>query len=125
MTSLDTRTKIRILTARDLVWMPAETNTDEKEPAGQECTAFESLDGRFSIGLWHRDAQRRQFTRPYDEVALILEGDVTLHVDGGPPLHAGAGDVVVTPAGSSARWESGAPVRKLWAIYDTRNASSG
>jgi uncharacterized cupin superfamily protein len=120
MASASTTSEIKVLTARDLVWTAAETNADEKEPAGRECTAFESIDRRFSIGLWHRDEQRRHFTRPYDEVALILEGDVTLYLEGGAPLRASAGDIVVTPAGSSARWESSAPVRKLWAIYDTR-----
>jgi uncharacterized cupin superfamily protein len=120
MASLRTSPQIQIVTARDLVWAAAETNPDEKEAPGEESTVFESLDRRFSIGFWQRDAQRRHFTRPYDEIALILEGEVTLHVDGDRALRARAGDVVVTPAGSSARWESSAPVKKLWAIYDTR-----
>ncbi len=116
-TSSATSADISIVSASDLIWTTTSPNGDETGSPEYEANVYKSLDGRFSTGLWRRDQQHREFVRPYDEVALILEGEPALHLADGRVLQARAGDLIVTPRGSAARWVSDAPVRKLWMVY--------
>jgi uncharacterized cupin superfamily protein len=109
---------IRVIRASDASWSESARNPEETDPPGREFTAAESPDGRFQVGLWERDVQRRHFVRPYHEVAIILEGEVEIELDDGVVLRAGPGDIIDTPKGSSGFWRSSAKVRKLWAIYE-------
>jgi uncharacterized cupin superfamily protein len=112
------KTAIRVIKPDDVVWSEAARNPEETDPPGGEFTAAGSPDGKFNVGYWHRDVQRRHFVRPYHEVALILEGEVEIELDDGTVLRAGPGDILDTPKGSSGYWRSLAPVRKLWSIYE-------
>lgn len=47
---------------------------------------------------------------PYDEVFIVTEGRVRYHVDG-TAIEAGAGDVVLAPAGTHHRFENLGPGR--------------
>ncbi len=41
----------------------------------------------------------------YDkEICLLLEGEVTITLDGGEPVKFGKGDLVVFPAGMQCKW---------------------
>lgn len=110
--------EIRVITTGDVRWCEAYRNDDEEEAPGCEFQAAESPDGKFSVGYWERDEQRRHFERPYHEVALILEGEVEIELDDGRVLRAGPGDILDTPKGSRGFWRNLSPVRKLWAIYE-------
>lgn len=57
------------------------------------------------------------FERPCDEVAPILSGAAMVETDDGRALTLGAGDVLVTPMGSSGIWRAREPVRKFWVVY--------
>ena len=57
------------------------------------------------------------FDREYHEVAYMIEGAVEIETDDGRVLRAGAGDVIVTPEGSSGLWRARTPVRKFWAVH--------
>jgi len=85
---------------------------------GAERSAFTSADARFTTGLWERDPDTWSFERPYDEVALILEGDADIVTDDGRTLTVGAGDVLVTPKGSAGTWVIRERIVKFWVIYD-------
>lgn len=115
MTDFDT--KVRIFRAADAEWIESARNPEETAPPGRESNAFVSQDGRFEFGLWERETQDRSFVRPYDEVALILEGTVEITCEDGTVLVANAGDTIVTPKGSRAHWRSLGPARKVWAVY--------
>ena len=114
----DKTPQIRVVKPADVVWSEAARNPEETDPPGGEFTAAASPDGKFSVGYWRRDVQRRPVVRPYHEVALILEGEVEIELDDGTVLRAGPGDILDTPKGSSGYWRSLTPVRKLWAIYE-------
>ena len=47
----------------------------------------------------------------------MIEGAVEIETDDGRVLRAGAGDVIVTPEGSSGLWRALTPVRKFWAVH--------
>ena len=48
-------TKIRVIKPGDVIWDEALRSADEPEAPGQEFVASESVDDRFSFGLWRRD----------------------------------------------------------------------
>ena len=110
--------QIKVIKPADVVWSEAARNPEETDPPGGEFTAAGSPDGKFNVGYWRRDVQRRPFVRPYHEVALILEGEVEIELDDGTVLRAGPGDILDTPKGSGGFWRSLKPVRKVWAIYE-------
>jgi ethanolamine utilization protein EutQ (cupin superfamily) len=52
-----------------------------------------------TTGFWEREPDTWSFERPYDEVALILEGDADIVTDDGRTLTVGPGDGIA-PGGS-------------------------
>ena len=110
--------KIRVIKPEDVIWEESMHGADEHEAPGQEFTAAQSADDRFSFGLWRRDAQSRHFERPYYEIAYIIEGQVEITDDDGELLIAGPGDILITPQGSKGYWKNLTPVKKVWGIYE-------
>jgi len=98
-------------------WTDTPLLPDEIDPPGRELEAFRSPDGRFSFGTWERAIQERPFTRPFDEVMLILDGGIELTLDDGSVITAGSGEILVTPRGTSGTWRNLGPTRKVWAMY--------
>ena len=115
-------TKIRVIKPEDVIWDEALRTPEESEAPGQEFTAAESADERFSFGLWRRDEQSRHFERPYHEIAYIIEGQVEITDDDGELLVAGPGDILITPQGSKGYWKNLSPVKKVWGIYEEAGA---
>ena len=97
-------------------WTEAPRGPEEAEAPGKEFTAFAA--GPFSAGFWQRDEQARHFVRPYHEIAYIIEGEVEITMDDGQMVHAGPGDILITPKGSSGYWRNVSSVRKFWAILE-------
>lgn len=95
-----------------LVDPPGELGT-----GGSEADVFATPDGAFVTGLWEREPDTWSFVRPYDEVALILAGAAEIETDDGVRHTVGAGDVLVTPKGSSGTWHITEKIVKFYAIY--------
>jgi hypothetical protein len=68
--------------------------------------------------LWEREPDTWPFERPYDEVAVILQGAADIETEDGRVLSVGPGDVFVTPKGTKGVWHIKETVVKLFAIYD-------
>jgi len=100
----------------DIPWSVSDVPADDGYAPGREIIAF--ADGPFAAGLWERDRIDRDFQRDIDEVALILSGEAEITTEDGVRLHAGPGDVFVTPRGSRGHWRASAPLRKFWATYE-------
>ena len=113
---MSTPLSIRVCKPSEMDWSEAWHGPDETEAPGTDATAFEV--GPFSVGLWQRDAQCRDFERPYHEIAYIIEGEVEVTTTCGEVLRAGPGDILVTPKGSKGTWRSLSPVRKFWAVFE-------
>ena len=107
---------VSVVAKGDVVWSEAFRGPDEAEAPGGEFTAF--VAGSFSTGFWQRDEQVRRFERPYHEIAYIIEGEVEVTMDDGQMVHAGPGDILITPKGSSGHWRNLSPVKKFWAIFE-------
>jgi uncharacterized cupin superfamily protein len=111
-------TTMRVIGATEPVkWITLENEPGDQNPPGQEWYAWRNPDARFSTGVWRREPETGTFDRDYHEVACMIEGDVEIEADDGRVLRAGAGDVIVTPEGSSGLWRALTPVRKFWAVH--------
>jgi hypothetical protein len=111
-------TTMRVIGANDPVeWITLDNLPGDESAPGQEWYAWRNPDAKFSTGVWRRDPETGEFDREYHEVACLLEGDVEIETDDGRVLHAGPGDVIVTPEGSSGIWRASSPVRKFWAVH--------
>jgi uncharacterized cupin superfamily protein len=111
---------IRVIKAGDhegFSWAEIPVDPGDPNPPGEEVVSFRSADGRFSFGIWRRVPETGPMEPPYDEIAVIIEGEVELHETDGTVHRAGPGDVIVTPKGSKATWKALSPVKKFWAVY--------
>jgi uncharacterized cupin superfamily protein len=99
-------------------WRALVDPPGEVPSAGREADVFSAADGAVTTGFWEREPDTWSFERPYDEVALILEGDADIVADDGRTLTVGPGDVLVTPKGSAGTWVIRERIVKFWVIYD-------
>jgi uncharacterized cupin superfamily protein len=99
-------------------WAPLQDPPGEAGTGGADTTAFTSPDGRFTVGLWTRDPDTWSFERPYDEVALILEGRGAMEADDGRVHELRPGAIVVTPNGAKGTWRIEEPITKCFVIYE-------
>jgi len=98
-------------------WIEVERPPGDEAEPGEEWVAFRSGDRRFSVGLWHGDPETGRMELTYDEVACLIEGEVDVRTDDDRVLSVGAGDVLVTPNGTSGLWQAKSRVEKLWAVH--------
>lgn len=111
-------TAMRVIGANAPVeWITLENAPGDENPPGQEWYAWRNPDAKFSTGVWRREPETGGFDREYHEVACLIEGDVEIETADGRVLRAGAGDVLVTPQGSSGAWRARTPVTKFWAVH--------
>lgn len=61
---------------------------------------------------WSKEVSSFPWTYGEQEVAYVLEGEVTVTPSGGAPVSFGKGDLVTFPAGMSCTWEVKQPLRK-------------
>jgi uncharacterized protein len=62
---------------------------------------------------WSKEVSSFPWSYNSQEIAYILEGEVTVTPkNGGPPVSFGAGDLVTFPAGLSCTWEVKKALRK-------------
>ena len=100
-----------------VAWVALETSPDDPNPPGEEWYAFRNPSGTFSTGVWRRVPETGPMDMSYDEVAILIEGEVEVELPGGEMLSAGPGDVLASPVGSRATWRALSPVRKFWAVH--------
>ena len=68
--------------------------------------------GVTSWSTWSKEVSTFPWTYSEQEVAYVLEGEVTVTPTGGAPVHFGKGDLVTFPAGMACTWEVKKPLRK-------------
>ncbi|PKO25630.1 MAG: cupin [Betaproteobacteria bacterium HGW-Betaproteobacteria-8] len=68
--------------------------------------------GVSSWPTWSKEISTFPWTYSEQEIAYILEGEVTVTPKDGPAVSFGAGDLVTFPPGLSCTWEVKKPLRK-------------
>ena len=112
-------TTIRVVRSGEReAWLPLVDPPGKQGSSGREADVFSTAGGALTTGFWERDPDTWSFERPYDEVALILEGDADVVTADGRTLTVGPGDVLVTPRGSTGTWVIRKRIVKFWVIYD-------
>jgi uncharacterized cupin superfamily protein len=68
--------------------------------------------------IWEKEVS--EFPWEYDEkeICYLLEGEVTVTPNDGPPVRFGKGDLVVFPEGMKCRWKITKAVRKHYKFGD-------
>lgn len=90
----------------------------EGEPVARSLPLTQSADGHFTSGLWECTDGKFDFTYRCDEIIRLLEGAVTIELDGAQRT-LGPGDVAYFPQGATARWTVHGYVKKF-AIFSVR-----
>jgi uncharacterized cupin superfamily protein len=98
-------------------WTELERPPGDTAPPGLETILFRSEDRRFSCGFWKRVPETGSLAPPFDEIMMILEGEVGVSRADGTVLKVGGGDVLAAPNGSRSTWHSLSPVYKFWAVH--------
>lgn len=62
--------------------------------------------------IWSKEVSTFPWSYGSQEIAYILEGEVTVTPNGGAPVHFSAGDLVTFPAGMSCTWKIEKALRK-------------
>lgn len=65
---------------------------------------------------WSKEVSQFPWSFGTQEIAYILEGDVTVTPDGGEPVSFTAGDLVTFPAGMSCIWHVKKALRKHYQL---------
>jgi uncharacterized cupin superfamily protein len=78
--------------------------------------------GQFFAGDWCSTIGKWRVTYSEHEFCHLLEGKVILTSDAGREWRFGPGDAWVIPAGFSGTWETIAPARKHYAIFEAKGA---
>ena len=68
--------------------------------------------GVSSWPIWTKEVSRFPWEYDEPETCYLLEGDVTVTPEDGPPVSFGKGDLVTFQAGLKCTWEVRVPVRK-------------
>jgi len=111
--------EIRVIHEGERAWADLVNPPGTLGTGGAEAETFASPDGMFQTGFWRREPDTWTFERPYDEVALILAGEADIETDG-TVVTVRAGDLLITPKGSSGTWRIRETIVKFFAIYDRR-----
>lgn len=82
--------------------------TVEHHPSQERLTEL----GVSSWSTWSKEVSIFPWTYSEQEVAYVLEGEVTVTPKGGEPVSFGKGDLVTFPSGLSCTWEVKKPLRK-------------
>lgn len=61
---------------------------------------------------WSKEVSTFPWTYSEQEIAYVLEGEVTVTPQGGEPVSFGKGDLVTFPSGLACTWEVKKPLRK-------------
>jgi uncharacterized protein len=110
--------EIAVVSGSSAEWSALPDPPGQIPSAAWEAPAWTSIDGRVETGLWRREPDAWSFERPYDEVALILDGLGTIETEDGRTLQLGPGDLFVTPKGSKGTWRVAHTLTKFFATYE-------
>jgi uncharacterized cupin superfamily protein len=75
---------------------------------------------RLTFGMWRCPPLTVELTNRSDEGVYVVSGELTLEIDGGPPAHLSAGDLVLVLHGSNCRYTI---VEEITAVFASSPAA--
>jgi uncharacterized protein len=88
------------------------------DPQGRVHWLHQDDDAGLWIGIFEAQPARFPYTSAGDETLHVLEGRVTIEVDGSEPVRLGPGDVVSFPKGMASTWEIEEPFKEFFVLSD-------
>jgi uncharacterized cupin superfamily protein len=73
-------------------------------------------EGVLYSGLWTHEPASFPYVFPGDETFHVLEGELTIEVDGGDSVTLTPGDIASFPKGQSSTWHITKPFKKFFVI---------
>ncbi|MBI1913312.1 MAG: cupin domain-containing protein [Planctomycetes bacterium] len=89
---------------------------EEGTPMARGTVLMQSKDKLLSSGFWSCTAGKFQWVFSWDEFVHILEGEVTIHEEGGATHTLKAGDVAHFPRGLTTHWHVPKFVKKFFTL---------
>jgi uncharacterized protein len=83
-------------------------------PRASGKTVFESNDRQITGGIWKCSPGTFDLTFTWDEMALLLEGELIIEESSGQKVQILPGDFFFVPRGARTRWIVVKPLRKLF-----------
>lgn len=84
------------------------------DPEASGKTTFESEDHQITGGVWKCSAGTFDLTFTWDEMALLLEGELIIEEASGRKLRVLPGDFFFVPRDAKTRWTVVKPLKKLF-----------
>jgi uncharacterized protein len=84
------------------------------DPKASGKTVFESEDHQITGGLWKCSPGTFDLTFTWDEMALLLEGELVIEESSGRKVRVLPGDFFFVPRGARTRWIVVKPLKKLF-----------
>lgn len=112
-------TTVPVGTTEPSAWAPYPIEEVEAGDPAAELAAIrtESHDGRMLyVGMWRAQPSRFRYAFAGDESFHVLEGRVTITVDGGDAVALGPGSIVSFSKGMTSTWEIHEAVTKFFAL---------
>ena len=86
----------------------------EGNPHGSGQITFQTEDRLVTAGVWGCSPGVFDLSFGWDEMAYLLEGELTIQSGAGEPLHLKPGDFFFSPKGTASRWTVTKPVKKVF-----------
>ena len=84
------------------------------DPQASGKTVYETPDHQITGGVWKCSAGTFDLTFTWDEMALLLEGELIIEESSGRKVRIVAGDFFFVPQGVKTRWVVVKPLKKLF-----------
>jgi uncharacterized protein len=88
--------------------------TVQGDPTASGKTVFETDDRRITGGVWRCSPGTFDLTFTWDEMAVLIEGDLIIEQSSGPRVHVRPGDFFFVPRGARTRWIVGKALKKVF-----------
>lgn len=88
----------------------------EGDPQGSATILWSSADGKQCMGVWECTPGLFDWTHT-DETCTVLQGKVTITLEGGKTIELAKGDVAFFPEGTKTRWHVHETVRKSFHLH--------
>lgn len=95
------------------------------DPQASGKTVYESQDHQITGGVWKCSAGTFDLTFTWDEMALLLEGELIIEESSGQKVRIVPGDFFFVPQGVKTRWVVVKPLKKLFFSREWTHAQKG
>jgi uncharacterized cupin superfamily protein len=100
-------------------WQPVGVTIHEGDPDGHGYTLAEREEApEFGTGIFACQPGKTTYELVSNEIIYVLEGSVTIQLEGQEPVDMEVGDLVFLPKGNTSTWTFHEPFKEVWFLVD-------